>query len=144
MFFYYQYIHSWVNCLLKDHHGHHLHFYFPNYLTILFRARGMMLPLGLIRSYWKDYWHNNIYSDYIWYFHFLNLTFPRRWDCFCRQDVKNSEFWFSVAPSGLNMIRNFSRRQSLQTLVTVLKGAARPMISQEILYGIFWSFNFQM
>ena len=47
-------IHSWINCLLKDHHGHHLHFYFyfPKYLTILFRARGMLLNDDILRRFY--------------------------------------------------------------------------------------------
>ena len=33
-------------------------------------------------------------------FHFLNFTFPRSSDCLWLHAVKNSEFWFRVAPAG--------------------------------------------
>ena len=78
------------------------------------------------------------------YFHFLNLTFPRRWDSLCLQVVKNSEFWLRLAPVGLNMIRYFSSRHNLHLLVAGLYGAALPMISQEMVKGALSSFSFQI
>ena len=41
----------------------------------------------------------------------------------CLQWVKNSDLWFSVAPSGQNIMKNFSSRQTLQMPVAGLKSA---------------------
>jgi len=62
----------------------------------------------------------------------------------CLQWVKNSDLWFSVAPSGLNIMKNFSSRQTLLTPVAGLKSAALVTTDQSMLYWTFWSFKLQM
>ena len=114
---------EWIT-LLRDHHQD---FIWTWHLTTLFRARKTRSHQKCTGRFDITY---NTYSYEIkipkWrkyggnYFHFLNLTLPRRWDCLCRQVVKNSEFWLRLAPAGLNMIRYFSSRHNLQMLVAGL------------------------
>ena len=69
---------------------------------------------------------------------------PSRGFSLCLHVEKISLLWLSVAPSGLNIMKNFSLRHRGQLLVVGLKGAHFDKIFHEILKGVLSFFSFQM
>ena len=72
----------------------------------------------------------------------LHSTFCRRGLSLCLQVEKNSLLLFKVAPSGLNMMLNFSLKHRLQRLVEGLKLCALVIIFHVIVCGVLEFFSF--